>query len=218
MSIRLYVMPMERNGNARGLKYTPGRHDVDPSDNVVGYYDPATSPIDWDWQHYGLHNWAIAVFDGPDAVVHAALALKPDVEQIPADLDSNVGGANRDRVRTLLEDAALPGQWVQNGTTWREIIRTVYGVIVLCKRVDGILGDGTSIGQMIEGNLSVQWQNIPLRIRGAVTMAGAEAGIDMDAEVTPTTIVRQVLRILGQHWTATPVMFSFNNLHTTFMV
>src|SRR5213075_87454 len=102
MSTRLYVMPYESstiNGRTfRGPKYIPGTWDSDPSDNVA-----VTA---WGGVSYGLFNWGIVAVEA-DAAGHTALAAKADVQQTPANLDTNVGNANRVTVQNFLESASL---------------------------------------------------------------------------------------------------------------
>lgn len=201
MTIRLYVLPMERNGTARGPKYLAWGRDADPSDNI--------GEDAWSMLNYGLHDWAIAAVEATDAI-HALLAAKPDVEQIAADLDANVGAANRDRVRAFLESAALPGQWVQNGTTWREVVRTVCGIILFGQRYDGIRQTSQpgapAFGDQLAGNLSVQWGNIPQGIRDATLETCASFGYDT-SWIANTTLVRAILKQLADLWGDQPVYF-----------
>jgi hypothetical protein len=135
VSIRLYVLPLEHNFalNSIGPKYLPWSRDPDSSDVVPGI------PVDG---HGGVgygHNWGIFAVEGTTAA-HAALAAKTDVRQIPVNLDNNVGSANLATVRTFLEDAGLPGNWVAASTTWREVIRTILGLASFAARYDGIRG------------------------------------------------------------------------------
>lgn len=203
MSIRLYVLPMERNTemNSRGPRYLAWSRDPDPSDNV--------GETAWSWLPYGLRDWAIAAVEA-SATVHTALAAKADVQQIPANLDSTVGQANRDAARAFLEDAALPGQWIQNGTTWREVVRTVAGFIQFAQRYDGIRQaaepGAPALGNQLAGNLSQQWGNLPAGIRSAVLEAGASFGYDMSF-IVDTTLVRAILKSLADLWGDKPFHF-----------
>jgi hypothetical protein len=203
VTIRLYVLPMERNAemNSRGPKYLAWSRDPDPSDNV--------GETAWSIMSYGLHDWGLAAVEA-DATVHTALAAKADVQQIPADLDNNVGAANRDTVRAFLESVALPGQWVQNGTTWREVVRTVCGMMLFGQRYDGIRQTANpgaaAFGDQIAGNLSVQWGTIPQGIRDAVLETGESFGYDMSF-IVGTTLVRAILKSLADLWGDQPVYF-----------
>lgn len=203
MTIRLYVLPMERNValDSRGPKYLAWSRDPDPSDNV--------GEDDWRVLGYGLYDWGIAAVEAT-ATVHGLLAAKADVQAIPANLDNTVGAANRDTVRAFLESVALPGNWVQNGTTWREVVRTVCGMILFGQRYDGIRQAASpgapAFGSQIEGNLNVQWGNIPQGIRDAVLETAQSFGYDTSG-LTDTTLVRAILKNLADAWGDQPVFF-----------
>lgn len=201
MSIRLYVLPVEVNTamNSRGPKYLAWSRDPDPSDNI--------GETAWSMLNYGLYPWALAAVEATDPV-HAALAAKTDVRQIPANLDSQVGAAARDDARAFLEAAAMPGQWIQNGTTWREVVRTVAGFILFAKRYDSIRQQSAPgappLGSQIAGNLNVQWGNIPQATRDAVLEAGQSLGYDMGF-ISDTSLVRAILKTLADLWGNQPV-------------
>jgi hypothetical protein len=201
VTIRLYVLPMERTVTARGPKYLSWRGDPTPDANV--------GETAWNILNYGLYDWGIAAVEASDPV-HTTLAAMPDVQQIPANLASTVGQANCDTVRAFLESVALPGQWVQNGTTWREVVRTVCGMVLFGQRYDGIRQQADpgapAFGSQIEGNLAVQWGNIPQAIRDAVLATGLTFNYDMSF-IADTTLVRAILKQLADLWGDQPVYF-----------
>lgn len=209
MTARLYVMPMDTvvdgDSTRRGPSYVAWSFDPDPSNNVA--------VDDWVLYDYGNHPWALVAVEAADAN-HALLAAKANVRQIPANLDTNVGAANRDTVRAYLEAMALPGTWVVNGTQWREVVRTVCGCFTVGQRYDALIptdpttGQPTepTFGQRLDGNLNVQWQNIPQAVRDRVLAICAEFGYST-AGLTPTTTVRNILKNLADQWVGRTVQF-----------
>jgi hypothetical protein len=209
MSIRLYLIPYEHFGALSGPMYLPwglpGAGDPNPTDNVNTTKDRVAM------MRYGRHDWGIGAIEGDDAM-HADLASRTGVRQIPNNLDNTVGAANRDIVRGYLEDMGLPGQWVQNGTAWREVVRTVCGMIVFGQRYDSIRRltdpDAIPFGTQIQGNLGVQWGNIPQDIRDAVIVAGESPDFEYDMSfISNTTLVRAILKQLADLWGDRPVYF-----------
>lgn len=210
MSIRLYVQPIEADeeGSHRGPKYLAWSRDPDPSDNV--------GETSWSMLGYGLFTWGIAAVEAGDAV-HAALAGKVDVQQIPANLDSTVGSPGaRDAARAFLEQAGLPGNWITVNDTWRAVVRTVCGFMLFAQRYDSIRQQAQpgapSLGSQIDGNLNVQWSNIPAGIRAAVMETGDSFGYDLSF-ITDSMIVRNVLKQLADLWGEQPVRFGLEEFN-----
>lgn len=206
MSIRLYVLPVERNVtlNSDGAKYLFWRQDPDISDRVG---EDGRAIIT-----YGKFNSCIAAVEAT-ATVHAVLASKADVLQAPANLDNTItNNTVRNQVRTFLETIGLPGNWVVSGTVWREIVRTVCGLFQFAQRYDGLSTDGVAFGTRITGNLSIQWQNIPQTVRDAVLATGSTLGYDLSF-ITPTMIVRNALKTVADMWGTTPFEFGLHEFN-----
>ena len=232
MSIRLYVVPMEPTATTPpdfGPKYLSWRADPTPEDRVR---ETARTVIT-----YGEHDWAVAavagayrflVTDNPepgdgewvewsgdaispsDAEVHAALAAKPDVRAFPVDLDTTIASTQeRNNIRTYLGGIGLPENWIVVGTPWREIVRTICGTVLFGQRYDGTQLDTVPFGERIQGNLAIQWQNVPTNVQQATVTAGESLGYDMSF-ITPTTLVRNVLKSLADAWGDRPVLFGLN--------
>lgn len=211
MTIRIYVLPMEAETSdfieSRGPKYLTWSRELDPSDNV--------GETAWSVINYGLYDWGIVAVEatGP---VHTALAAKPDVQQVPANLAGTCGVAGRDAARAFLENAALPGQWIQSETTWREVVRTVCGFMLFAQRYDGIRqvadSGAPSLGSQIVGNLGVQWGNIPVATRTAVIAAGGSFGYDLSF-IADSTLVRAILKQLADLWGEQPVFFGLEEFN-----
>lgn len=203
MTAHLYVMPMDAvnvSGPRRGPSYIPWRYDPDPANNVA--------VDDWVPYDYGNSPWALIAVEAADAQ-HTALQAKPGVRLIPDDLDSTVGAAQRDTVRGYLEEMALPGTWVVNGTQWREVVRTICGCFLFGQHYDALIPTAApepSFGDRLVGNLNVQWQNIPVVVRNRVLAVCAEFDYDTSG-LQPTTTVRAILKDLADQWQGRSMSF-----------
>jgi hypothetical protein len=187
VTIRLYVVPLERTPTAVGPKYMAWRGDPTPEDQVG---ETARTIIT-----YGEHDWAIAAVEA-EAPVHDALAAMADVRAFPADLDATIASTQeRNDIRNYLGAIGLPENWIVVGTPWREIVRTICGTVLF--------------GIRIQGNLAIQWQNVPANVQDAAVVAGESLGYDMSF-ITPTTLVRNVLKSLADAWGDRPVLFGLN--------
>jgi len=203
VTIRLYVMPLEAGIGpelSHGPKYLSWKWDPDPSNNV--------GVSDWVPIYYGTFDWGLFAVEA-SALAHSSLAAKPDLQQIPADLDSIIGSAAaRDTARSFLEAAAIPGNWIGINDTWRSVVRTVAGFMLFAQRYDGIRQKDNpgapAFGSQIEGNLNVQWGSIPIGIRDAVVETGQSFGYDMSF-IVDTTLVRSILKTLADMWGDQPV-------------
>ena len=201
MTIRLYVVPLERTPTAVGPKYMAWRGDPTPEDQVG---ETARTIIT-----YGEHDWAIAAVEA-EATVHDALAAMADVRAFPADLDATVASTQeRNDIRNYLGAIGLPENWIVVGTPWREIVRTICGTVLFGQRYDGTELDSVPFGVRIQGNLAIQWQNVPTNVQDAAVVAGESLGYDMSF-ITPTTLVRNVLKSLADAWGDRPVLFGLN--------
>lgn len=121
MAIRFYLVPKTGDGLTRATAFR------------AAYVTDLGVPT---WaMDYGRENMMLAAADVTPAQ-HATLIAHADLTAIPANLDSDVGGALA-TVQAKLEDLKMPSGWVQAGTTYRTIIGAVGRFCLLMQRFDG---------------------------------------------------------------------------------
>jgi len=198
MTIRFYILPIERNAaqTARGPKYFTWRFDPDPP----GIDCP------WSMKDYGLMDQAVLCADIA-AADHTALAANADVLAIPVNIDTTLNTSARNTARTYLESVNIPAGWVNTGDTYRSVLRSVLGIFFYLQRVTALRGVALD---WVEVPLSLQWQQIPASWQSAMTQAATEMGYATSG-VTNTTTLRTILKYMADQWTK-PIEFGIATL------
>lgn len=170
--LRLYILPIERNGNARGPKYFPWKYDPDP---IPALADTRPATMD-----FGGIDMCLVAVDVTTAQ-NNALAVQTDVIAVPQNLDNQVNG-NLTAVADALETLRIPSGWVQTTDTYRSILRTICGMFLYMQRVSN--PTTMTRNQYIEaepvGNLPVAFRNL------AQSVATAQ-GWDLSSVTLSTT-------------------------------
>lgn len=139
MARSLYVMPI----TTTTLKGAPARFPKYKDSHMLGF--------DWSMFDYGDEPWCLVGIQDISPAARAALEAEADVFPIPDNLDQSMGTTQvRNQVRTRLEQADIPGQWVQTTTTWREVVRFVGAVCQYAQRYQGMVG-----GLWFPGNVNL---------------------------------------------------------------
>lgn len=196
MTVRFYLIPIERNetANARGPKYFTWRYDPDAPALVAG--------APWSLKDYGVIDWGIVCAD-VTAPQHTALAGQTDVGVVPVNLDANPNAAAVTNVQTRLDAMLLPSGWVNTSLSWREIVRTVTGVMLYMQRVTAIRG----INPFDNGlNLSITYASLPLAWRTAMQQAADDLLLDY-SQLSGGSTLGQILKEFADQMAGRPVMF-----------
>lgn len=136
---------------------------------------------------------------------HAALAANADVDQFPADLDSDVGAGNLESVQNVLEARNLPGDAVVAAASYRRVLRGVVVIFLIAQRFSGIAKAGGGNRNLFSNvNLETTIGQIPATRRQWLIQAIDELGYDRTG-ITNATTIRQALNILTAQ--AAPVPF-----------
>ncbi len=195
MTIRYYIVPIERVGTGRGPKYFKWR---------LG-----TGTIDCQWAmvDYGLVDQAVVAADISD-IDAATLAAAADVMAIPVALDNKLTSGAVSTAKTWLESIGVPAGWVTTALTYREVLRTVTALFLFMQRVCAILGRKVTVTKTA---LGTQFRNLPADVRAAITQAADEQGFDRSG-VSNTTTLRVILKLMADAWDDTPILFGFTSL------
>lgn len=246
MSIRLYVVPLRISTNGiRSPKYLWANRveliDVITIDTPEGVFRAGEPPRSfYERLDYGQYSWSVIALagnyelgegqdplqgsswtEGPyDAQIHVSLSSKPDVLTIPANLNSPVGTTDLPRVRDFLESATIPGQWINSSSSWREVVRMVCGLIIFGQTFDGLSAPGTvPFGAQLEGNLNLQWRDLPTQTRDNALAAALIRGYDT-SWISNTDTIRNILKVFADLWGGRTVYFGLDiiNGNTPFTV
>jgi hypothetical protein len=200
MTIRYYVLPIERStdGNGRGPKYFEWRRDPDPPG--------LTSP--WSMIDYGLIDQAVLVSDITDPD-RTSLVAQADVYEFPLDLDANMTQQQQSTLTTFLETKVIPAQWLSGTQTFRSVLRTITGVFLYIQRISGILGvDPMTISGV---TLNTQYRNLPADFSAALSQAASDLDYDFSG-VRNNTTLRNILKSMADQWGARPIYMGMATL------
>lgn len=160
--------------------------------------------VRWMWTTYLLGDVGIIVCD-VNTTQDAILSARPGVFPI-TNLDDTVPNTNvRNKIRSALEDAFVPGNWVNTGMAYRAIMRVVGGEFDYYGRVVGILGaklfDGTKTLATTVSQCSTAQQS-------AFSSAAADLGLTYSA--IGTTTLRTLIQGMGEQKSSTVYVISGN--------
>ena len=198
MANKLYIIPVD--------------HIIEPVPYNVPRYLPhrfqaAFAGLDnvrWMWTTYLLGDIGIIVCD-VDGTQDAILSARPQVFPIP-DLDATVPNANiRNRVRSALEDALVPGLWVNTGMAYRFIMRRVGGEFEYHGRIVGTLQAKLFDGAKTLGTTLSQCSQVE---QDAFISAASDLGLTYSA--TGATTLRELIAGMGVQHDLIPYVISGN--------
>jgi hypothetical protein len=129
-----------------------------------------------------------------DAAQIAALTANPDVYAFPANLDAAI--SPNDGLRTMFEGFNIPTDWLTSATTYRELIRKLYGIIKFAQRFAYIAGEnGAPPGTFLFGviTLDTRYRNFPADVANWFSLTVASYGIDPGI-IRANSTVRQMLK------------------------
>jgi hypothetical protein len=199
MTIRFYILPMERAANGgRGPKYFEWKSDPD----APGLTSP-WCPVD-----YGLIDQVIIASDITDAD-HTSLVAHADVYSFPLDLDATMTQQNQNDLISFLEAKIIPAQWLSGAQTFRSVLRTIAGMFLYIQNISGILNvDPTTIEGVA---LNTQYRNLPATFSAALAQAASNLGYDFSG-IRNNTTLRNVLKLMSDQWGTRPIYMCFTTL------
>lgn len=188
--IRLYIIPVV--------------HLTNPNYNVPGYlwhrYNPGLPELEnvpWAWTTYLLEDIGIIIADTTDAQ-DLVLSGQPHVFPVP-DLDGTISSVPvRNAIRTTLEDAYIPGTWINVGMVYRNVMRQIAGMIHYHNRAVAL-----SQGRIFAGGiiLNTTVGQLTSEQQAAFAQAAQEKGINYSG-VGGTTSLRDVLLLANNIYNA----------------
>lgn len=197
MTVRFYILPIERNGRYRGPRYFNWSYDPDP---------PGID-CQWSIKDYGSIDMGVVAADIADTD-HNALILNSDVYAFPVDLDSTVDNAGRTAINNYYEVHGIPADWVGIGDTYRSVLRITCGVFLYLQRVLGIIGYPTDPYAGL--TLNTQYRNIPNPLHDAMQTGAISLGYTWD--VVGTDQIRKIFKMMSDQWGSKPIYFGFVSL------
>jgi hypothetical protein len=198
MTIRFYILPINRIENRRGPKYFAWG---------IGPNKVAGIECLWSMKDYGSIDMAILAADIADAD-HDALVLNNDVYAYPENLDVAMGLVARQAFNTYAEAHGIPADWITNTTLYRECAKITTGMMLYFQRVASILGYPTD--PFVGLTLNTQYRNIPNPMHDAMLQASNDLGYTW--EVGNNDQIRKIFKMMADQWGSQPIYFGFVTL------
>ena len=161
-------------------------------------YDSLYAGASFHVADFGAEPWFLVVAD-VDASQHAAISGQADVTTIPiAALDDPVGPSQTSAIQARLEAANIPAGWVQEGQTYREVLRVL---LRICQTMQAIQGQLGLTGSLFTGGVSLatRMDELSPAIRQKLRDAGTQLNMDT-SWVTGATTIRQLLKNCADRW------------------
>jgi len=194
MTVELYLLPVVtiplNVGSYRVPKYLP--HRLNPA-------EPGLEGVSWAWVSYKFEDVALLIADVTPTQDNQ-LAGYSDVFAVPP-LDNTINNTNqRDIVRVALEDTFIPGNWVQVGMSYREIVRVILHIFIYFGFATASYGGRLFGGDL---NLDLTVADIPQAKRDALQLSADHFGLDYSG-VTGSTTIRVLLKSMADQFADEP--------------
>lgn len=187
IDVRFYLVPkVLRTGGPLGEYFAPKY--TDPGELGAGWNLDGR----WSAMDYGLENLFLM---GADVTVeeHTALNAQTDVIAIPSPISANVSAGALSVVRSRLEGANLPGNWVTTAFTYQQVLAIVGRVVAFAQRYQGLFNAAIFAGGI---TLDTQINQLSQTQRNRLQTTANSFGLDYSG-VTSTSTMRQVLKLIA---------------------
>lgn len=182
--MRYYIVPKIGDGLS---DLTPVR----PKYTDLGALGVGWNVGPWQAMDYGLENVFVAALN-LDATQHATLSAQPDVLSVPSPITNTVSAAALTTVKTKLESANIPADWVTTALTYQQVLSRVLRIVLVMQRFRGIFGRLFAAGATLDTRIN----QLPANARQALTQAAQSMGADTSS-IQGTTLIRAALVIVA---------------------
>ena len=186
MTVRVYLMPI--------VVAPRGRFAAIRQPKYLGMVDGRSCTM----IEYGAEEVCLFVVDVTNRQ-HNALAALIDVSALPENLDTQVSAASRAVMVSALEGFGIPAHWIENGQTFRIVLRRLSGIFGMCCDVRG---RGL---RFLQANLDDQIGALPAGVRASMAEGARALNVSI-AGIGVTEKVREVLAAIGAQFDARPVL------------
>jgi hypothetical protein len=181
MSWHIYLIPIEGTG-------------IDKDGRRPKYMTELGT--DWSMIDYGQQPVGLVAAD-LDVTQAGVLEAHADVSKIPDNLDQSIGGALT-QVSDALETMNIPAQWITGATSYREVLRALWGFFAFLQRYAEITNSPAPI-LSVTTNLNLRLNQLSAAVRQNLKDTALSLGLNIDA-VVGTTTLRQMLREIADQW------------------
>lgn len=182
MPTRIYLMPLIGTGTLQDGR-APKYMSLFDGDDIT-------------MSDYGLEPVCLVAVSNISTAAHNSVVANADVTALPADLTQIIGG-QLTAVQTALASINLPGDWVQSGFTYLQVLRVVLLIFKFAQRLNPVLRTTRLFGGGV--NLSTQINQLSAPVRTALGSAATSLGFDTSSLAGATTL-RAALKAMADQF------------------
>jgi hypothetical protein len=185
--MRFYLVPKIGDGLLPETAFRPKYGD--PDSLGAGWLGRAV----WEWEDYAGEN-AFLVAANLSPADHTTLTAQPDVIAVPSPIDDTVSSTAIATIKSRLEGANIPANWVTTAHTYRQVLKTVRKVMLLRNRYDVLFSRLPMFGGGV--TLDTQINQLTQAQRNRLTAVAQDLNLDTSG-VTNTMTLRQALKLIA---------------------
>lgn len=185
---KLYLVPVEQVGSARGPEYFVWKYDINP---------PSIN-CRWNAMDYGFTPYMLLAAHDITQADHDALILNADVYAFPDNLDAPIADPNID---VFFEAINIPTDWLTPSTSYRELLRNAAGIFQFNQRYGGIYAEryGGSHSIFDNATLSTRLRQMTAQEQEIFLLTVASFGFD-PAIINTNSQLRLLVRQAASYW------------------
>jgi hypothetical protein len=200
MAFRIYIVPAVGVGtreDRRRPKYF--------ADGQITAVD--ATPLLWSGLDYGFEPWYIV---GSDLTVaqDAFVVGQADGFALPFNLDATLTSPQVNNTKNKLEAVNIPAAWVNNTLTWRQVARTVIGIVMFMQRYSAIYANATlgNTAPLFDSNrtLNSAFGTLPQLVQDSMVQAAVSFGIPTDG-LSASTTLRAIFKAMADFFQGSPI-------------
>lgn len=192
--LRVYLVPRTGDGLTRETSFKPKY--VKAGDLGAGL-----DILNWQAVDYGTEG-VFFLFVDVTPEQHTALSAQQDVIAVPSNLDNQIGSLALATAQAKLEAINLPSDWLTQGMTWRQALRTYLKIAQLAQRYQGLFG---TVPMWPSGvALDTRWNQLSATMQTRLQQLAASFSLDTSG-ITNTMTLRQIYRALADQLPAVQV-------------
>lgn len=151
----------------------------------------------WSMMDYGFQPVALVGAD-LDASQEAILLAHADARKIPDALDQTIGAGVLATVQAALEAVNIPAHWVVAGTTYRELLRTLWGFFAFLQRYAEVTNSTAQVFD-VTTHLDLRLNQMSASMRQNLRDTAISLGLNID-NLGGVTRLRVALRTVADQW------------------
>lgn len=126
----------------------------------------------------------------------------------PSNIDNALNNGQANAAKTIFEGVGIPGEFINQGDTRREVIRAVVGLFLFSQRLEGRFGTGFWEKAQQRGvTFDTQYADFPQALKDEFVAVRDEHGWD-NLGLTNQSTLRQIMKRVSEQFELTPIFIA----------